>query len=219
MRRYGDNKFQVVPNSVFRFEQGVLVCGSNQNASLHKYIPVVDGVYTDPPWNQGNMKMFYGFAHRRIEKDFLSLMDGVFALIRTKVKKGGLIVSDMGIDEYPHVMELLKRRGFYLETCSTTYYGSSKRPCHTFFGSFGHATHWLPQVEGKHGTQVTKAVVDGLIRNGAKSMFDPCCGKLMFLREGLKRGMKIYGMELIPEKLSLGLEYIERKGYKIERVQ
>ena len=67
----------------------------------------------------------------------------------------------------------------------------------------------------KHDT----LIINDLLRTGYKTLFDPCCGSSEYLVEGLKQGMEsVYGIEIIPEKVALGLKKIEDMGYKVEKI-
>lgn len=78
----------------------------------------------------------------------------------------------------------------------------------------------MKPVDNYHGVAVIERVVQNLITVGASTMFDPCCGKLDFLVEGLHQGMDcVYGIELIPKKLALGLDRLTKLGYRVKRVK
>lgn len=209
-------KYPVVANSVWQFEKGLLVCGSNQDANIQKLIPVVDSCYTDPPWNQGNMKMFYTYARRELEKSYFEFIENIIILLKSKVS--GTVWMDIGIKQHDDVVDILDNHGWETAKLYTTYYGHPPRPLKTICGSFT-GTGITANIEGLHGVSVIQTIMESLAFNN-QTVFDPCCGKLDYLIEGIKQGMSyVYGIELIPKKLALGLSLVEKLGYKVKRVQ
>lgn len=222
MGRYGNNKYKVENGSIWEFEKGLLVCGSNQDTVIRDVIPNNVGcVYTDPPWSQGNMRMFYNFASRPLDENFHNFSVNVATLIASKVVYGGWVFIEAGMDTYQEILEIYIRSGFVSEGVFKNTYGNPTRPNALLAMRNGapiNSDSRLLVKGGKHGVDAIHEVVFFCKNIHAGSMFDPCCGKLDFLIAGLKQGIDVYGIELIPNKLALGINRLEKLGYRVRRV-
>ncbi len=219
---YGDllSEYPVQTGSVWEFERGRLVCGSALNLANWVRIPKVQAVYTDPPWNDGNMKMFYNYAHREIEKSHMELILGIMREIKDHTAPVSTVTFDMGIKITPRLLGELEKIGWMTGRVYTTYYGTPKRPCRTICGSFHELGIIELGIEGKHGINAIEGVMRAYKQAGYSAVLDPCCGKLDYLVSALEQGIpKVYGIELIPEKLALGLRRLEKLGFSVRRIQ
>lgn len=222
MKRYQGKhitKYQVATGQVWQFEKGVLVCGSALDPSSWDYIQTVDCVYVDPPWNQGNMKMFYGFAGKEIELEFYEFLRALARQVMAHTKESSHVAWEVGMKQRERVTETLEAEGFELQSSYTMTYGSPPRQNGLLSGTF-HTTpvRGLP-VHNLHGKVAIRSVINAYTKFGFDTLLDCCCGKLDFLIEALYADMSVYGIELIPSKLSFGLSRLEKAGFAVKRVK
>lgn len=219
-------KYKVDYGSVYKFEKGLFVCGSAVDEKIISVMGQVDAVYTDPPWNLGNMKMFYTFAGQPVQMGYYTFIEKLFKNIFDKTTEDAFIYFDSGMKQSPYVYDKLRDVGFKALESAQTYYGSPKRPCNTTLalkdaGLVGDPAYQaLQSVSGLHGVENTARVIANLKAAGKQRFYDPCCGKLDFVLAALDEGFEyVQGIDLIPDKLALGLSYLEKRGYTVEKVR
>ena len=219
---YGDllDKYGVVQNSVWKFDKGLLICGSNLDLNNQKYIPLVDCVYTNPPRNDTWINIFYKSANLKPEISFASFINQMFDLIKNKTETNSTVYFDVGIKKTQTIIEEIEKKGWYSKDIFVTYYEKRPKPCYTIVGSFWETPIVPSNLDGARRKEKNSLIIKDLIRAGHGKLFDPCCGSFDYLIEGLRDGMKmVYGIEIIPEKFALGLKRIENMGYKVERIK
>lgn len=201
-------ELQVMTGSVWGIDNHRFICGDLMDVSksglLDRYVPQVDMIYTDPPWNPGNFKMFYTHAKALQKREYGYFLDVLVGVLARKCPNG-LVAMDMGIPKIAALDFRLKAHGYTKLAQNVTEYSGGE--CLTFIGSFrsGWALPHPAKIPGSlKGLQVIRHVM-GILEQAGSTFFDPCCGKLVFAREAMKRGMTVYGCELNPAKLARGL--------------
>ena len=220
LNRYGNaiDRYPVVPGSVWAAGPHRFICGSViEHADLIcRHVPKVEALYTDPPWSDGNMTMFYTFAGKEPEGDWADLMDAAVSLIRRVTVPSCPLAFDMGVQFCDEFLGILRRHGFQLARCSATWYGSPRRPACLVLGGWQACEY--PVLDGLGGRGLIDAVMAHIVKPGT-AYLDPFGGALVFGRAALRRGAVVYASELIPRKLACGLKALERFGLKPHRIE
>lgn len=199
---YGKMIYPVKANSVWRAGPHTFICGDVLDlwkaGALVKVLPLVDAVYTDPPWNHAQRVLFHRYAEvdPPAESYNTFLIDTVKLLAAFCPK--GRIAIEMSRDHYAALKVLVSNAvqlGEGLGRFDGRLYG-------IWFGSFN---AWdLSRFDVP--TLTERAMLSyGLDKLGGQTFFDPFAGQLVFAREAIRKGYTAYGCELIPAKLSRGL--------------
>ncbi len=176
-------------------------------------IPEVDVVYTDPPWNQGILKVFHNHAKKGgvegLTADFAVFLCGFVDVLKAKCPRGALFI-EMGVKHTGDLVGLLESKGARTAWIQGVYYDKPPRPNSLWAGTFADVS--IPAMPpGLHGRQVINWVIDNGVPPGARFL-DGCCGVGTFPLGALKRkGAEVYGCELIPKKVESFLLSLEKQ--------
>lgn len=225
MARYGDaqDRLQLHPGQCWSAQDGI----GSPVASFYvgdmtrwwQYDAIeefeADAVFVDPPWSKGYQSMFFGFANLDYRLEFDRFLGILIEDIRRRCP-GGPVVIWMGRKATPALDRMLQAAGAWRDWIVEANYGSSckdVRPFSLWGGSFGGPVVPKP-LEGMYEKDVIAWGVENLGGSG-KTVYDPCCGKLYFGREFIAAGYKMIGIELIADKLAVGLEHLEKQGFTL----
>jgi DNA modification methylase len=194
----------VVKGSLWEIGEHIFLCGDSLDPSNRVKLfecaglEKVDFVYTDAPWNQGNLNYFYNRA------DYANVEFGWFIeSIIDMLAIHDVVVMDMGEQWIDLVVDYVTKSGKTILWHKRTKYAGGY--CRTFAYSSNAALVGIGEIEdGLYGAQVIKAVMN-LYAPISETYFDPCCGKLVYVKQAAKVGLRCLGIEIIPEKLAAGL--------------
>lgn len=186
---------------------------------IDKLIPggQVDCIYTDPPWNPGNQRMFHTFAKSVPPYDYSYFLSRFIDICIERCPTG-YIFFEMGIKWQERFEKWITGKGLYILARNVTYYRSGKdwAPCGLICASTLKDTLFIPIIpDDLQGDKAIRWIFNFLSGQGYRTVFDPCCGKMHGLSFASRRGMQTYGIELIPEKLAKGLAAFSKMGYDI----
>lgn len=199
---YGKMIYPVKLNSVWRAGPHTFICGDVlklwQAGVLAKLVPLVDAVYTDPPWNHTQRILFHRYAGTEAPGESYNsfLIDTVKLLAQVCPK--GRIAIEMSREHFD-TLKLLVREATQLGEGLGRFDG---RLYGVWFGSFN---QWDDQRFDVPTLMGRAMLAYGLDKLGGQTFFDPFAGALVFAREAMRKGYTVYGCELIPAKLSRGL--------------
>ena len=175
-----------------------------------------DLVYTDPPWNSGNRKMFHRFAGWEPTDTYDEFYGNLIQHL--KHVAAGPIAIDMGLKQADEQIGMLEDAGAHTWGIGKTTYGSNPiRSCVLWVGAFV-CRGDVRVPDGLHMNAVNRWVLDTYAYPAGR-YYDPCCGNLVFSWEAIKAGMLCSGAELIPNKLGQGLERLAKAGMDVRRLK
>lgn len=218
--------FPVTDNSVWQVGPHRFICGDaiklHQTGRLNHFIPAVDIVHTDPPWGQGNRRMFYNKAGIEVQDSFTSFIAGLVAVLKALCPNGWVSV-EMSNPMFTVLADTLSQDGGTCWDCNTTYYkpGARAYPVPVWVGTFGTQQCNITIPDGL----INKAALRWILQTAVATMghpatyYDPCCGQLVYGLAALRAGVStIYGTEIIPAKLAAGIARLAKQGLTVERI-
>lgn len=175
----------------------------------------IDWVYTDPPWNVGIRRAFHRYANEAPPTEpFPDFLDSALLAIRSVCIADAVIGVEMGGGGVEALLEAFGRCGFRVIGSGVSVYGSPPRPCHIHYVTAGDAKPVLVP-EGMDGKKALADAADKAA--GARLLFEPFAGELVFAEAFMRAGVSVFGVELIPAKLGKGLTRLKRRGWEVKR--
>lgn len=173
-------------------------------------------VYSDPPWNPGNAKMWRtiskldGGVGRAVNWDnFLSSL--IKCILFPNPEH---IFIESGVKQTQEFIEHALKNGFpaYQKTWNVFYnYTHPNR-----ISYFSNTNTFSGNPWGMKNEPMTRHVFEHLAESG-KIVFDPCIGLGMTARMAHNFNMICYGNELNPKRLEKTLLWLANKGYEVKR--
>jgi hypothetical protein len=220
---FGDawETYPVAPGEIWTVGPHRFLCGdvtvNLQNGRLDELFngQTAMSIYTDPPWNPGNQRMFHTFADAPIVSPFPIFLKTLLSICH-KYCPDGLIFFDMGLQWGDEFVKMLELEGGSILGRNQTFYGHPKRPSWTLATTFNGAHDPITIPDGLYGNKTIDWVMSQIVQPGS-NYFDPCCGKLNHSYFAAFYGATVYGCELIPRKLAQGLKLFKGLGYEPRR--
>ncbi len=218
--RYGDawETYPVRPGETWTAGEYRFLCQdvTQVGKSIDAFLPgPVDVIYTDPPWNPGNLRYFYTLSGEPDVPDYLSFLEAL-AIIFKDVCPWGRIILDMGTKSFPKFQAIMEKWGGHLLGSEMTTYGNLRRPLTMSVWTFGGETEPVEIPTALHGYGEIAWVIREFVKKGDR-FFDPCAGSLVYSILAARQGAQTFGIELIPRKLAAGLKSYAGDGYQVKR--
>lgn len=184
-----------------------IMCGDSvlDRDELIAQVGVVDVIYTDPPWNDGVVKMFYRRAGLAPPGSFEALMAGFLGLY-AELCPDGPIVVEMGFSGFEAFYRQVQASGALTCAAATAFYGG--RPYVIWVGTFGEILD-VTVPDGLRDEESVNWVIETFVRHptqrgaGQGTRFcDPCCGVGLQLLAAFDAGATVFGCELDPKKVA-----------------
>jgi hypothetical protein len=216
----------VTPGAVWQAGPHRFYCGDAlelwESGRWSDIFPVMDAVYTDPPWNAAIRHTFARLAQVPAPSEaFEDFLRRIVELLRGICPSGRLAV-EMGLAHFSHLQSLLAEQGATMHGEGMATYGRPPRPSAAWFGSFKESATSRLAAGSLHGPALCEYALDFVASPlggaSARTFCDPFCGQLVFVRAAMKRDLICYGCELIPAKLARGLSLLSAY-WEVERVQ
>jgi hypothetical protein len=189
---------------------------------IRRYIPEqVRAVYSDPPWNPGNLRFWRTFNGQQVATDnYAHFLDSWVGVVAACQARGAVdVLMEQSIFQQ-HSMLLLqaidRNPNFSLPFLEewTTQYGSPKRPN----ALFHYGQHRLStDPSGMTRDVMVKTVFSGLspALKAGDWIVDPCMGLGTTSRVGHAFDCNVFGTELVPRRLAATVAWLQKKGYTI----
>jgi hypothetical protein len=172
----------------------------------------LDGIHTDPPWNDSILRQFYKFAGKG-EAPTLKAFLGEFLRRLKELCPTGTILIDFGLPQLQCLKEAVHNQGLYFLGELPFTYGHARTEGTTLVVS-GAPGPTAVSTGKPHGLQATRELVTRFVSPG-QLWFDPCCGVGLLPLEAVKRGALVCGTEIIPRKLANTLQAMHKRGARI----
>lgn len=196
-----------------------------------QHAPIIDGlaklmdgglaslVYSDPPWNSGNLKYWQTInkRHTGVEPETVDLDDFLtdfFQEIVTYTTDDAMIIIEFGQSLREELITLARSFGLISHGVAQAIYGSRKNPLpldvHFFSRRPGKLS--IPAKAAIYGTMgflTLRKAAAPLARPG-EIILDPCCGMGYTARLALETGMIFRGNELNRKRLQKTIDRLGR---------
>ncbi|RCX20856.1 hypothetical protein DFR58_10158 [Anaerobacterium chartisolvens] len=192
-----------IPEQGYKFPDGSMVKVHDIFDPLPKFMYQADMMFTDPPWNLGNLNTFYSKADEPLRSEtFESFYHRLFECIvdvdpkTCYVEVGKQHIADFIIE----MRRIYKHVTFY----NSTYYHSKDKICYVIRGSRKKSAPKLDYMDEENIIQWVCANEDYNI------IGDLCMGRGLVGLHAYENGKKFVGTELNPKRLSVLIERVNK---------
>lgn len=213
-------KYKIMPGDMWKIGRHYFMCGDLMSTNLDKLMEggQVDVYFTDPPWNQGNATTFRrkaGFVEDTV--DFSAFMNKKADIIDKYARD--VVYVEFGLQHMDDFRFMLESRGFNTTNFwDVVYY--NKNPCVLWRGSRLSSKPIDLDVTGMDDTEFPYAVFEYESKNNKnKTSADMCLGWMgLTARASEKYNFTCYAMELNPRRLSLVVDWFDKKGLPVSKL-
>lgn len=207
---YGDAyKRHPIEHGIAKFNDGSQLKAHNIFDPLPDFIRQADLIFTDPPWNIGNLESFYTKASRidypeSFEQFYRRLFDCI-AIIRPKIcyiEVGKEYLADFIMQ----TKKIFRSVTFY----NSMYYHKTVNHCYIIRGS--HAHKKMP-LDGMDEEDIIKWIC---ANEDYDCIGDLCMGRGLVASAAFKNSKRFVGTELNPKRLSVAIERLVKSGAEYE---
>lgn len=189
------------------FEDGSIVKPHDIYNPLPEFMKTADLIFTDSPWNQGNIRSFYTKAGLDPEElDFNRFVEVLFVRVREIHPK--ICYLEIGKEFLADYIQKMRGIYKYVTFYNSTYYHKSENLCYVVRGS-NKAAH--PKLDGMDEEDIIRWVCQNETYN---VIGDLCMGRGLVGRYAADAGKRFVGTELNHKRLSVLLETMSKKGIK-----
>ncbi len=195
------------------------LCGDIEKDDVCKLLNIpkkIYMVYSDPPWNCGNARMWRtqskidGDTGRKVEwNNFVNK----FCITANQSQPDHIFV-EMGVKQSSNFISSAMSIGFPQFKREWTVFYNYTHPNKLLY--FSDIDRFTGNPEGLKNEPMTEHVFEHISKQG-EIVFDPCAGLGMTTRMAHKFGMIFYGNELNPLRLKKTLEWMS-KHYNVEKI-
>lgn len=172
-------------------------------------------IYTDPPWNNGIVKVFNTWAENAGAEYIPPTFDEVIqsGVIVLQQASSRAVFVEMGLANVEMLVNLLESVGGQTHALLNVTYSSPPKPMRCWWGSFGfedQMPHGESRPENPHGWHYGRWIVEKFGKSG-EILFDPFMGLGGMAKLALEGGMVVRGNELNPDRLERTIAMVEKK--------
>jgi hypothetical protein len=214
---YGDHweRFPVRRGEVWAAGEHRVTCADITITSPVQVLGTPDLIYTDPPWNQGNVASFYTKAGQKGGGCFTALREALMRVFQT----AGIVWAEMGklhIDDFISQME--QAGGKLTHRFACTYYRTKLVYLVrvSFLGGPDLPAGVAERIEGADDANTPGLVMAA--ETWARIIMDPCTGRGLTGRTAHKYGRRFIGSELNPRRLANLLSWYADQGLSPARL-
>lgn len=213
--KYGDagDRYPVMEGDIWQVGEHIVACGDNSRGASGELMDLYgapDFIYSDPPWNQGNVNSFRtkaGLTHDT--SGFASFLVPYTAAV-TRSRGGAMI--EMGVKELPTLDAAMASHGWQqVKVWQIVYFG--KKPCvmacYAPAGSPVLSKTFTGDPTGWDDTLTPGWSIEQLSKPG-DVIYDPCMGRGLTAEFAVKLGRKARGTELHPRRLACTVEKLAK---------
>lgn len=175
---------------------------------LPKFMKEADLIFTDPPWNQGNLRSFYTKADMtytpfNLYDDFYTILFKRIAEINPKV-----CYIEVGKDHLANFIIKMRELYKYVTFYNSSYYHRKDNICYVVRGSNNAAKPKLDFMDEEN-------IIEWICANEEYTCIgDLCMGRGLVAINAFKNGHKFVGTELNHKRLSVTIESLVTLGAK-----
>jgi hypothetical protein len=212
---------EIKNGDIFTANQNKFMCADIEKEECCKIMNLPEKiymVYTDPPWNSGNARMWRtkakvdGEEGRKV--DWHNFVDRLCEHVLYPSPEH--IFIEMGVKQTDNFIEQAIGNGFpQLRNIWRVFYNYT-HPNNLLY--FSKINEFLGDPAGMKNESMTEYVFEHIAKRG-EIVFDPCIGLGMTARMAHKFGMICYGIELNPMRLQKTIMWFSQQKYKIMRLK
>lgn len=186
------------------FSNGSIVKAHDIFDELPDFMRRADVIFTDSPWNTGNMRSFYTKAGLILDKDFPRLMERLFACIGEIVPK--VCYLEIGKEHLADYIIRMRQLYPHVTFYNSTYYRKAGNKCYVVRGSFKDKRPKLDDMDEED-------IIRWVCENEAYQVIgDLCMGRGLVGRYATQAGKRFVGTELNHKRLSCLIETVAKSG-------
>ena len=199
---YGDayKRYPVESGKEIHVSGGILMAHDIFNP-LPEFMKQSDVIFTDSPWNQGNIRSFYTKAELPFESTFEAFYHRLFECIAEINPM--VCYLEVGKEFLGEYMVEMKKLYKYVTVYNSMYYHKKENFCYIVQGS-QKRKNW--HYDGMDEEDIISAVAE----NEDGVFGDLCMGTGLVAQAAARNGKKFVGTELNPKRLAVCLERLAK---------
>ena len=196
-----------IQNGIAAFEDGSKLKTHDIFNVLPEFMQSADLIFTDPPWNQGNLASFYTKAGWGSPiSNYQFFYSRLFQCIEEISPK--ICYIEVGKDHLADFIMEMREIFHYVTFYNSTYYHKPSNLCYVVRGS-DHAKK--PKLDGMD----EEDIIEWVCKNEDYSCIgDLCMGRGLVAINAFKAGHRFVGTELNHKRLSVAIEKVYKLGGK-----
>lgn len=203
---YGDAYLRYpIQNGIAVFDDRSMLKTHDLFNPLPEFMKQADIIFTDPPWNQGNMTSFYTKADLpRPNKTYEMLYKRLFECIGEISPR--ICYIEIGKQYLADIIMMMRKQYKYVTFYNSTYYHKTTNLCYIVRGS--EIAH-RPSYDGMDEADIVAAICRD---EQYKCIGDLCMGRGLVAIGAYSNGKRFVGTELNHKRLSVTIERIVKLG-------
>ena len=206
---YGDayKRYPVKERQPVIFADGSTLMAHDIFDPLPGFMMSANVIFTDSPWNIGNMKSFYTKAEKRFPD--VSFFDDFYHRLFECINSisPSTCYLEIGKEYLGEYMVEMKRIFPAVTVYNSTYYHRKDNLCYIVQGT-RRRRNW--HYDGMDEEDIINSVAE----NEDGTIGDLCMGRGLVALAAARHGKKFVGTELNPKRLSVCLKRLDKEGYR-----
>lgn len=207
---YGNaiDRFPVEMDRLITMTDGSFLMAHDILNGLPEFMKRADLVFTDGPWNQGNMHSFYTKAGQTFATTYAVFQEALFsAVAEVRPRICFLEIGKEFLGEYLLAMKRLYR---YVTVYNSTYYHKKDHICYIVQGAERRMNLRLDGIDEEDAISAIAAQCE------YETVGDFCMGRGLVALAAGRNHKKFVGTELNPKRLAVTLERLHRLGIEVQ---
>lgn len=197
---YGE-AYKDYPVDDFTFTDGSRLKVHNIFDQTPDFMKESDLLFVDPPWNQGNLRLFYTKNGEILEETYEDFYTRLFEVI--KEIKPKIAYIEVGKEHLADFIIEMRKLFKYVTFYNSTYYRSAKNLCYVIRGS---QKSKKPKLDGMDEEEIIEWVCTN---EDYQQICDPCMGQGLVAYYASKAGKRFAGTEMNPKRLAVARKRAE----------
>ena len=206
---YGDSykRFPAEPGKEIRAAGGILMA-RDIFGPLPEFMKAADVIFTDGPWNLGNMKSFYTKAGMEAPgiRDFEAFYKRLFECIGEIGPRACYL--EIGKEFLGEYLAEMKKLYPHVTFYNSSYYHRKGNFCYVVHGS-------RKRKNMRYDGMDEEDIISAVARDEDGCIGDLCMGRGLVALAAYRNGKPFVGTELNPKRLSVCLERLHGEGARI----
>lgn len=207
---YGNaiERFPVAMGQLISMTDGSFLMAHDILNGLPDFMKKADLVFTDGPWNQGNMHSFYTKAAQTFATTYLAFQKALFSAIAEVHPR--LCFLEIGKEFLGEYLLAMKRLYKHVTVYNSTYYHKKDRLCYIVQGAEKRVNLRLDGIDEEDAISAIAAQCE------YETAGDFCIGRGLVALAAGRNHRKFVGTELNPKRLAVTLERLHQIGIEVQ---
>lgn len=193
------------------FEDGSTLKTHDINDGCPGFMKQADIIFTDSPWNTGNLRSFYTKAGKEMQHAFGAFRVSLFDRIQEVNPR--VCYLEIGKEFLPEFVLEMRRLYKYVTFYNSSYYHRAENHCYIVRGS--NKARPVPKLDGMDEEDVVAWVCEN---EEYDCIGDFCMGQGLVAVNAAKNGKRFVGTELNHKRLAVTIERVTELGLTYRRV-